>query len=256
MDINRQIIIRQGPEDLALTAAQLFTATAVSCGSDYGRFTAVLSGGSTPRLFHNLISKAPFVSEIPWGKTHLFWSDERCVSYDHLYSNFGSAKKDLIDLVPIPEPHVHPMQACLFPERGAIDYEEKLVGFFDLKKGELPRFDLIFLGIGTDGHTASLLPGRPELEERQRLVVLVKGGDPDVFRLTMTLPVINNAARIVIMVSGKQKAEILRVIFEDSKSIAPFFLPVQRVSPANGSLMWLVDQDAAALLKGESNFKP
>jgi 6-phosphogluconolactonase len=248
MKSDSDIIVKNGPDDLALAAAQIFTDSAIRCTLDYGRFTAVLSGGSTPRLFHNLISKAPFVSEIPWKKMHLFWSDERCVSYDHPYSNFGAARKDLIDHVPIPESHIHPMNVGPLPERGATDYEEELVGFFDLKKGEIPRFDIIFLGMGTNGHTASLFPGRPELEEMAKLVVSAKGGDPDVFRLTMTLPVINNAAKIVIMVSGKQKAEILRVIFEDSKSIGPL-LPVQRVRPANGELIWLVDQDAASLVK-------
>ncbi|SPD74667.1 6-phosphogluconolactonase [uncultured Desulfobacterium sp.] len=249
MSCNSQVVIKKTPEDIALAAAYIFSDTAASCISDNRRFAVALSGGSTPRLFHRLISKQPFNSKIPWDNLHIFWSDERFVPYDHPYSNFGAAKADLIDHVPIPAHNIHPMPVDLFPDIGAIEYEKELIRYFDLTKGDTPRFDLMFLGLGADGHTASLFPGSPVLEERQRLVAPVKGGEPDTYRLTMTLSVINNTRKILMLVSGNKKAEILREILEGNHPS----LPAQKIRPVYGSLVWLVDEAAASLTRISKN---
>ena len=238
-----QIIIADDPDDLALRAAQMFTASARHCILDKGGFTVVLSGGSTPRPIHRLLSKEPFVSQMPWDMTHMFWVDERCVPYDHPYSNFGAARKDLIDRVNVPKFHVHPMPTDILPQMGAIRYQEELTGFFKLKRGGIPRFDLIILGIGDDGHTASLFPGKHMTTENDRLVMSVRGGNPDVDRITLTLSVINNAGEVMFIASGRRKADIVRLVLQDTQRT----LPAQKVCPVNGSLTWLVDREAASL---------
>jgi 6-phosphogluconolactonase len=244
MQDDLQLFVKLYPEDLAQAAAQIFTAEAVDCVSDEGQFTVVLSGGSTPRLMHNLLAEEPFVSEIPWEKTHVFWVDERCVDENHPHSNFGAAKGDLIEKVPIPESQVYPMPVTLSPEQGAVEYQRTLSAFFRLTPGEFPRFDLIFLGMGNDGHTASLFPDQSALEEKEKFVVSVKGGAPDVYRLTMTLPVLNNAKYVVFLISGRQKAEVLKTVFEKNQ----VRLPAGRVRPVSGKQVWLVDREAASML--------
>ncbi len=237
-------IVKDNPDDLAKEAAMIFSAAALECASEKGLFTVALSGGSTPKLMHRLLAEEPFLSEIPWIRTHIFWVDERCVPEDHLSNNFAAAKKDLIDRVPIPESHVYPMPAQVPSEKGAVEYQRILSDFFNLGPGKLPHFDLIFLGMGTDGHTASLFPDQRVLEENERLVVSVKGGDPDVYRLTITIPVLNNARNIVFLISGRKKAHIIKSVFENNQ----VSLPAKRVCPVDGTLIWLMDREAASSL--------
>ena len=144
----------------------------------------------------------------------------------------------------MPVEQIHPMPGEIAPEEGARQYRDLLSDRFKLEKGQFPIFDLIFLGIGADGHTASLFPGQGALDERARSVVAVKGGNPDVSRLTLTYPVLNRGAEIVFLVSGRGKAGILQTIFENGESR----LPARRISPVDGTLTWLIDRDAAALL--------
>ncbi|MBW1901871.1 MAG: 6-phosphogluconolactonase [Deltaproteobacteria bacterium] len=244
MEGDLQLVVKENPEDLAQEAARIFAAAAVDCAFKKGRFAVVLSGGSTPGLMHNLLAEKPFISEIPWEKTHIFWADERCVPENHPHSNFRAAKEDLVDKVPIPESHVYPMSTEFTPEKGADAYQQTLSDFFKLEPGEFPRFDLIFLGMGSDGHTASLFPDQSALEEKERFVVSVKGGNPDVYRLTMTLPVLNNARYVVFLISGKQKAEALKTVLENSQ----VRLPAKRVRPVSGKQIWLIDREASSLL--------
>ena len=215
-----KIIIKDAPDLLAQEAAGLFCNAAEESASIKNLFTVALSGGTTPVLMNRLLAKEPYLSNIPWDKAHIFWVDERCVSYSHPLSNYGAAVKDLISKVPIPESNVHPMPVEYLPETGSGAYQDKLIQFFGLSLDEMPRFDLILLGIGKDGHTASLFPGQGILDEEERLVVSVKGGDPDVNRLSMTFPVLNNAREIVFLVSGKQKARILRTVLENNQTQA------------------------------------
>jgi len=239
-----KIIITESPAELAHKGAGLFRKIAVKSVSKRGHFAVAVSGGSTPRAMHSLLARQPFLSEVPWDKTHIFWVDDRCVPYDNPASNFGAAKSDLLNKVPIPKDHVHPVPVDIAPLKGAVKYQNELLDYFNPPKGDIPVFDLIVLGIGTDGHTASLFPGYKELEEEQKLIVSVEGGKPFVHRLTMTLPIINGAREIVFLVSGRGKADISREIFhkEDKR------LPAQLIKPVHGNVTLLIDRDAALLL--------
>jgi len=242
---NKQtIIIESNAAGLARKGAEIFSRAAKESVEKKGRFAVAISGGSTPRSMHSMLGKEPFYSNIPWGKTDIFWADERCVPSNHPDSNFGAAKKDFLDLVPIPKEHIHPLQGGLSPKEGALWYQQKLIKFFQRKEDEFPLFDLIFLGIGTDGHTASLFPGQSALNEMKKWVVAVKGGNPDVNRLTLTFPVINRGKQIVFMISGKKKASVVKTAFKDIQS----GLPAQLVQPLKGTLIWLLDREAASLL--------
>jgi len=250
---NKQIIIIEpGFTDMARKGAEIFSQAAKESVEKRGHFAVAISGGSTPRSMHSMLGEEPFYSDIPWDKTDIFWVDERCVLENDPNSNFGLARKDFLDKIPIYQNQIHPMPVEASPEKGAGIYQSKLVDFFHPQKGEFPVFDLIFLGIGKDGHTASLFPGEKALDEMERLVISVKGGDPYVSRLTMTFPVLNHAKRILFMVSGKNKADIVKTIIEFPKAR----LPAQRIQSVNGTLTWLLDSESASMLsKGHSNEK-
>ena len=239
-----QITVKDTSIDLARTAADIFSMRANECVARKGHFFVAISGGTTPRLFHRMLVQEPYVSEIPWDKMHIFWVDERCVPENDAASNYGASKKDFLNRAPISKTQIYPMPGRLSPEDGARKYQKALMEFFDLKYGQFPIFDLIFLGTGKDGHTASLFPGQKALDERERLVISVKGGDPYVSRLTMTFPVLNHAKRIIFMVSGKNKADIVKTILEFHKAR----LPAQRIQPLNGTLTWLLDNESASML--------
>jgi 6-phosphogluconolactonase len=222
----------------------LFSEAAEKRASAGSLFTVALSGGTTPVSMNRLLAEEPYASRIPWDNIHIFWVDERYVPYSHPFSNYGSAVKDLICKIPIPAVNVHPMPVEGLPETGSNMYQEELITFFGLSHKQIPRFDLILLGIGKDGHTASLFPGQESLNEEERLVVSVKGGDPDVHRLSMTFPVLNNARVIVFLVSGEPKAQILRTMLENNRPR----LPAQRIRPVKGMLKWIIDRKAASRL--------
>jgi len=232
---------------MAAEGAEIFRMTAIDCVKKERRFFVAISGGSTPRPMHRLFAEEPYYSEIPWDKIDLFWVDERCVPQDDPASNFGAAKQDLLNRIPIPLGHIHPMPVDIPPQEGALTYEREIKDYFQLKEGEFPVFDLIYLGLGNDGHTASLFPGHKALGETKRLVVAVKGGDLHVSRITMTYPVFNHARQIVFMVSGKGKSLVLKTTFEKRKDL----LPAQRVRPFRGKMTWLLDREAASLLSGD-----
>jgi 6-phosphogluconolactonase len=238
------IIIVPDSHSLARKGATIFSRLGQASVSLRGRFIIALSGGTTPRFMHRLLAEAPYVSTMPWNNTHIFWVDERCVPADDPASNYGRARADLLSRVPIPNNQVHQMPVGLDPGEGAAAYQQELIQAFQSLPWETPVFDLIFLGIGTDGHTASLFPGQEALTEKERLVVSVKGGNPDVNRITMTLPLINHAKEIVFMVAGKEKAIILKDILEGPSNR----FPAQMVQPLFGGLTWLVDEDAASML--------
>jgi 6-phosphogluconolactonase len=243
------IIIADGPEDLAIRGADIFRATARKAVEAKGRFTVVLSGGTTPRPMHRRLGEEPYRSDIPWSQTHVFWGDERCVPVDDPASNYGTAKKDFLDGLPLPRQQIYPMPGGPIPGEGADAYQQTLRAFFNLAPGQVPVFDLIYLGVGADGHTASLFPGDEALKERDRLVAAVRGGDPRLDRLTMTLPVLNRARKVVFSVSGRQKAEILEAVTKKHIE-GP---PVQRILPDHGTLIWLLDKEAASGLSGGKN---
>jgi 6-phosphogluconolactonase len=241
---NSRIIVTAGIERLASEGADLFQRAAVASVASAGIFTVAVSGGSTPRPMHRLLAEDPYRSGIPWQFTHLFWVDERLVPVTDPDSNFGSAERDFLNQLTIPAGNIHPMSSRKPPVAAAEDYENELRQHFSRFSSAEPVFDLIVLGVGEDGHTASIFPGDHSAEETTRWVTAVKGGTPDVERLTLTLPILNRARCIVYLVSGSKKAEVVRTLLTDASAQ----LPPSRIAPQRGKIIWLLDTEAAALL--------
>jgi 6-phosphogluconolactonase len=209
-----------------------------------GRFTWALSGGSTPRPLYEALASDPYRERLPWSALHLFWGDERHVPPDHPESNYRMAREAMIDRVPVPRGNVHRVTAeDPDAQRAAAAYEEELRAFFALAPGEWPVFDLMLLGIGPDGHTASLFPGGAALRERDRLVVAPWVEAQRTFRLTMTPPVLNHSRLSLFLVSGEDKAGALRAVIEGESE--PDRYPAQVVA---GNVLWMVDRAAASRL--------
>jgi len=228
---------------LARVAAQEFHRLAEAGIQERGRFSVALSGGNTPRAIYSLL--ADEYKQLPWDRIHVFFGDERTVPPDHPDSNFRMANEALLSHVAIPPENVHRIRAELDPDAAAKDYERRLREFFQPANDAWPRFDLIMLGLGEDGHTASLFPGSTALLDSSRWVTSTWVQRMKTYRITLTYPVLNHAAEIEFLVSGSGKAEILRDVLGPPAS-PPF--PAQKVSPENGRLLWLLDHDAAALL--------
>ncbi len=243
-----QMIIEDNPAEVAFTAAKIFTVTCRESISDRGHFAVALTGGTTPRPLHRMLGKEPYRSEIRWDKTDIFWVDERCVSEHNPASNYGTAKFDFLDKVPVPRRRIHPVPSRIPPEQAASSYEAELMDSFGIKRGEFPTFDLIFLGVGEDGHVASLFPGESSSDEGDRLVKAVTGGDPYLPRITMTYPVLDHARRILFLATGAKKAPILKAVFEDSQVL----VPAKRAWMSNRKSAWIIDRDAGSLLSEET----
>ena len=246
MNENRKVTIVKDPDELSQTAATLFVRSSKEAVKDRGAFFVAVSGGSTPRSMHRLLAKTPYCQEIAWKQMHLFWVDDRCVPYSNPASNFGVAKNDFLSKVPLLEKQIHAMPTAIAPEKGAAQYEREL-GLVPISGSGFPCFDLIFLGIGSDGHTASLFPGQGMLTEKKRWVTVVKGGNPNVYRITLTFGVLNQARHIVFLVSGAGKASIVQAVLEHEDRS----LPAQRICPEDGRLTWLLDKSAASQLSEE-----
>ena len=228
---------------LAHEAAQEFHRLAEAAVQDRGRFSVALSGGNTPRAVYSRLASEH--KQLPWDRIHIFFGDERHVPLDHPDSNFRMANESLLSKVPIPDKNIHRIHAELDAEAAAAEYEQQLRDFFHLANHDWPRFDLIFLGIGEDGHTASLFPGSKALSEASPTVTANWVEKFKTFRITLTFPVLNHAAEVVFLVSGVSKAQILSEILRPG----PQKYPAQSVEPENGRLLWLVDQDAGSLLQ-------
>jgi 6-phosphogluconolactonase len=237
-----QLIIRDDPDKLFTEAAELFARAALE--HEGSSFRVALSGGTTPKGLYSKISSEPFLSLMPWTKLDLWWVDERCISFDSPHSNFGNARKELLSHVPLSQAQFHPMPGNIEPLQGAAEYQDELIRAFGLRNAQVPVFDLIFLGVGADGHIASLFPGHKALYENKKLVVAIKVGESDLNRLSLTLPVLNQARQVVVLVSGGNKAGIIREIFESKNAE----IPARMIRPVQGRLTWLVDREAAALL--------
>lgn len=228
---------------LARAAAQEFHRVVERAVDERGRFSVALSGGNTPRSVYALLANQH--KELPWDRVHIFFGDERAVPPQHPDSNFRMASESLLSLVPIPGKNVHRIRAELDPESAAQDYEGQLREFFHLTANDWPRFDLVLLGLGDDGHTASLFPGTVALSERSRIVATNWVEKLQSFRITLTFPVLNHAAEVIFLVSGESKAQILSDVLRPGAKR----YPAQSVSPESGRLLWLADQDAARLLR-------
>jgi 6-phosphogluconolactonase len=240
-----RIIIAASGRELAARAVDIFVSTARAAVDRAGCFTVALSGGSTPCEMHRMLAAPPVLAEVPWAHTHIFWVDERCVVAGDPRSNFGAAREDFLSRVPVPGANLHPIRGVSPPPKGAADYELELVRFFGLEEGTFPVFDLVFLGMGEDGHTASLFPGDVALLEARRRVVAVRGGVPELNRVTMTLPVMNGAKRIVFLVTGSEKAQMVRTVLSGESPLPPAGM----VCPSHGELLWLLDRGAASWLE-------
>jgi 6-phosphogluconolactonase len=232
-------------EDLAKGAAEWIISMIAISISQHGNAAVALSGGTTPRSVYALMARDEFRNRLQWERVHLFWGDERCVPPYSSESNYRMIRDSLLTHLAIPKENIHRIPAELEPAAAARQYEQEIKQLFSLKDGEWPEFDLVLLGLGEDGHTASLFPGTPALEEKSRVVTEVFVEKLQAHRVTMTLPVINNASNVLFLVSGKDKAPILSEILEGDKGISP----ADRVNPKSGNLYWLADRDAAANLR-------
>lgn len=245
MNCEQAVCISKDPNKLAEMAADVFVADALDSVGHRGIFTVALSGGSTPRAMHRLLAKDPWCTHIPWPETHIFWVDERCVPLESPASNYGTAKRDFLAELPVSQDQVHFMACGASSLAAAEIYQDRLIGFFsDLVERSVPRFDLIFLGMGVDGHTASLFPGQSTLAEKKKLVVATRGGDPDEDRISMTLPLLNRARHVVFLVSGIEKSAVLQSVLTDPD----IRFPAQAIKPSDGKLTWLLDRAAASKL--------
>ena len=235
--------------ELSLAAAEFIAELAEAKIKERGIFTFVLSGGTTPRLLYEELAKEPHAGKVDWQHTHLFWGDERCVPSDNPDSNFSLAFQTLISKVDVPPANIHRIPAATgSPKAGAKEYEKTLRAFFEpsVKSDSIisyPSFDLVLLGMGTDGHTASLFPGDESLGEKTSWVVAVEGtrASPPVPRITLTLPAINEAKCVLFLVSGSRKLKILQEILNNPHTVT---YPAARVQPG-GKLLWFVDEGVA-----------
>ncbi len=243
-----ELCICPDPQTLSRAAADEFTRAAGDAISKQGRFTVALAGGSTPRSIYALLAadEASGATKLPWSQIHVFFGDERCVLPDHPDSNFRMASQSLLDKVPLPSTHIHRIRAELGAPAAAAEYEAELKSFFTLRSGEFPRLDLVMLGLGTDGHTASLFPNTAALQETSRLVCANPVPQLNAERVTLTFPVLNAAAEVLFVVSGREKAEILRYILQGDSSGQRY--PAQAVRPSTGHLLWMVDEASAGQL--------
>ncbi len=238
-----------GADELMHAAAELWVATAVTAVGASGRFVVALSGGSTPQRLYRLLATDPYASRVDWSRVDVFWGDERCVAPDDPASNYRMARETLLARVPIPAGNVHRIHGEDEPAAAATAYERELREIFATADGPprlVPgsRFDLVLLGMGADGHTASLFPGTTALREPARWVRAVSAAEGSTVRVTLTPAVINAAAEVVFLISGRAKAATLRRVREGPYQ--PDVLPAQIIAPRAGRLRWLADADAAA----------
>lgn len=241
------IQIYSDPEATSRAAAELFTKEAQQAIRTHGRFTVSLAGGQTPKRIYELLAQPPFATQVPWGNVHVFWGDERYVPADDPRSNARMASQALLDHVPIPKQQIHPIAQAYSPHEAAEQYEAALRQHFGQ---EAPRFDLVLLGLGDNGHTASLFPDTPVLREQVRWVAEVYVAEQDMYRVTLTAPLLNQAALIAFVVTGSGKADVLPQVIEGAYE--PQRLPAQLIKPAAGQLLWLLDRSAAVRLKAST----
>lgn len=225
-------------------AAEEFAARTAAAVRAHGVASVALSGGSTPRGLHALLAdpSGPFRARVPWAQLEVFWGDERCVPPGAPDSNYRMVRETLLAGAPVPEGNVHRIRAEEGATAAALAYEEELRAHFCLREGAVPRFDLVLLGIGEDGHTASLFPGSAALRERRLLAIAARSPRPPLERVTLTLPVLNAASCVVFLASGTGKAEAVAAVLRRRDMSRPAAL----VRPEKGDLLWFLDAAAAS----------
>ncbi|MBO0724275.1 MAG: 6-phosphogluconolactonase [Blastocatellia bacterium] len=241
---NYEILIYSGAAELAHEAARRFAELAETFTKDGGRGAVALSGGSTPKAMFQILAENPFADRLPWRSIYFFWGDERCVPPDHTDSNYRMADETLLSKTPIPRENVFRIPAeDEDHDRAAASYSATLRTFF---ADERPNFDLVFLGMGADGHTASLFPGTAALHVNDRIAVANYVEKFQAWRITLTADTINRARNIIFLVAGADKAPALKEVIEGPRN--PEQYPSQLIEPPHGKLLWMVDEAAAKLL--------
>jgi 6-phosphogluconolactonase len=246
--VEREVRILADGAAIAKGVAQEFVQAAQTAVKEKGSFTVALAGGSTPKTLYGLLVNDPALKAlVPWDKIYLFFGDERNVGPDHADSNFRMATEAMISKAPIKAEQVTRIKGeYKDTEKAAAEYEQALRTGFTLREGQFPRFDLVLLGMGNEGHTLSLFPGTKALHETKRIVARNWVGKLFTERITLTAPAVNNAALVVFMITGADKALALKGVLEGPYE--PEQLPAQMIQPSNGKLQWLVDTAAGSLL--------
>lgn len=243
-----EININPSPAELARAAAERFISTVSGAQRQGGSARIALSGGSTPRALFTLLASAEYADKLDWQTVDIFWGDERTVPPDHADSNYRMAHETLLSKLPVPEARIHRMRGEIDPVAAAADYSLVLQQVFELAEtGAIPRFDLILLGLGPDGHTASLFPHTSALDVRDQLVVANPVPQQQTTRLTLTVPVLLAAAQIHFLVAGSDKAPAVHLALEGEWN--PAETPSQYLRQANGQVTWLLDSAAATHLQ-------
>ena len=243
MDQKNNIRIFDTDAQLEEATAEFIIRLSKDAISNRGQFVISLSGGHTPEHLYTLLSKPSYKEQISWNKTFVFWGDERCVPAYDKDNNARMAKMLLLDHIDMPTSNIYAVPTDLPPADAAKAYEQSLKDFF---KGEAPIFDLMLLGLGENGHTASLFPGTDVLHEKEHIVKEVYVAEQNMFRITMTAPLINQSRNILFLLEGTGKAAVLKTILTDAYQ--PEKYPAQLIKPVNGSIYWFADKQAAALL--------
>ena len=239
--------------DLAEQAAAHFIELSRTTIQKLGQFTVVLAGGSTPRGLYSLLASEDYQREVNWDKVHIFWGDERAVPPNHPDSNYLMAHQTLLDQVQLPAKNIHRIHGELDPKEAANQYVLELTSFFAPSPGGFPQFDLVLLGLGEDGHTASLFAGTKALLEKTRWVAENHVPKLNEWRITLTPPIINASKNVMFLVSGERKAKALRGVHEGNQRAEKF--PAQMIQPMAGEIIWFIDKSAGALLHYPPNTK-
>ncbi|MEO6724948.1 MAG: 6-phosphogluconolactonase [Blastocatellia bacterium] len=242
-----ELEIYDNAKELAWAAAMRFASLAEQAIQERGRFAVALSGGSTPKAMFSILAGKPFADALPWQGIYFFWGDERCVPPDHADSNYRMANETLLSKIAVPRENIF----CIPAEdedhdRAAANYSDTIGQFFN---SDLPRFDLVFLGMGADGHTASLFPGTTALQFEDRIAVANHVEKFQTYRITLTAAAINNAENVIFLIAGEDKAAILKEVLEGDRQ--PEKYPSQLIHPVNGQLLWMLDEAAAAELTAQ-----
>lgn len=249
----RQVEVFADPAALHAAAGELFVDSACRAVQANGRFSVALAGGATPNGLYTLLATKPFRSRVPWAQVHVFWGDERCVPPDDPRSNYRAGYELLLSKVPVPPAQIHRIPGEIDAGEAARGYEQQLRAHFDTPSGAprfapRARFDLVLLGLGVDGHTASLFPGGNAVGEQQRWAVAEYAKSAAMWRVTLTPPLINAAAQVLFLVSGSEKRDIVRALLDDASeaSAGRVRYPAETIAPLEGALRWFVDAATVA----------
>lgn len=234
-------------EALSQDAARRWLSIAQKAVTERGKFSVALSGGNTPRRLYQIMASSPYKEQAPWAQTYIFWGDERRVPPSDDQSDYKMARETLLDFVPVPPENINRMLGEGLASAAVRDYETRLDRFFGLDERDWPRFDLVLLGLGPDGHTASMFPGTRAVSDVTNKVIVFEVPQLKVERMTLTRRVFNNARNVIFLVSGADKAPALAATLEGPD--LPSKYPARVINPTDGNLIWLVDQAASAELK-------